>query len=62
MSHWGIKVPNAAQEANDIEPEVLGQFGLPTQHQSRQVMTMRLQELVDGVLGQGVGVAYIQGL
>lgn len=62
MSYWGIKVPNAAQEANDIEPEVLGQFGLPTQHQSRQVMTVRLQELVDGVLWQGMGVAYIQGL
>lgn len=57
-----VHVPNASEESNDIKPEILGKFGFPATHESCQMVSVRLQELVDGVLRQGMGVANVQGL
>lgn len=53
---------NASEESNDIKPEILCKFGFPATHESCQMVSVRLQELVDGVLRQGMGVANVQGL
>lgn len=57
-----VHVPNASEESNDIKPEILCKFGFPATHESCQMVSVRLQELVDGVLRQGMGVANVQGL
>lgn len=55
-------IPNASEESNDIKPEILCKFGFPATHESCQMVSVRLQELVDGVLRQGMGVTNVQGL
>lgn len=56
-----VHVPNASEESNDIKPEILGKFGFPTTHESCQMVSVRLQELVDGILRQGMCVTNVQG-
>lgn len=56
-----VHVPNASEESNDIKPEILGKFGFPATHESCQMVTVRLQELVDGILRQGMCVTNVQG-
>lgn len=57
-----VHVPNASEESNDIKPEILCKFGFAATHESCQMVSVRLQELVDGVLRQGMGVTNVQGL
>lgn len=56
-----VHVPNASEESNDIKPEILSKFGFPATHESCQMVSVRLQELVDGILRQGMCVTNVQG-
>ena len=55
-------LPDIFQIWYHVEPEILCERWFPRENKTVQVPSMSLQELIDGILRQGVGVTDVESL